>query len=475
MVIRGDPWPNPERDPRRSVAPALDVHGVATDDTPRVPPKTGDAPALRRELGRWDLTAIGINQVIGGAVFLMPALVAAQVGQWSWVLVALVGLASMTIALSFAEAGSRFEGTGGPYLYTRAAFGRFLGFEAGWMLWFTRTASWASVVNGLMEALAFYWPALHGGPARATLITTITVAITVLNVRGIRQSAWVIDALTIGKVLPLLFFCLAGLWFVTPSRLVPGGDLTAGGIAAAAIYLVFTFGGYEVVPVPGGETRNPRRDIPFALVMTLAFVTLIFTLAQVVAMGTLPDLPASKTPLADSALLFAGATGALLMTAGAAISMTGNNVGQAVTGSRHLFALAEQRDIPGLLARIHPVYRTPWTAIVATSAVALALALTGSFATLAAGSAVSRLVVYIATCASVVAFRRASFAGRVPPALFTIPGGALLPVTGIVVAVAILAGATWQGHPGIRIGAIALVAGAVLYLLAADRTADTRR
>jgi APA family basic amino acid/polyamine antiporter len=423
------------------------------------------APALRRELGRWDLTAIGVNQVIGGAVFLMPALVAAQVGRWSWVLVALVGLASMTIALSFAEAGSRFEGTGGPYLYARSAFGRFVGFEVGWMLWFTRAASWASVVNGLMDALAFYWAALAAGPARPVTITVLTLAITGLNMRGIRQSALVIDALTIGKLVPLVFFCLVGLWFVTPARVLPAGDMTAGSIGAAAVYLIFTFGGYEVVPVPGGETKDPRRDIPFALIMTIALVTLIFTLAQIVALGILPDLPASKTPLADAALLFAGAAGALLMTAGAAISMTGNNVGQAVAGSRHLFALAEQGDIPPVLARIHPVYRTPWTSILATSAVALTLALTGSFATLAAGSAVSRLVVYLGTCAAVLAFRRPPLAAQVPPALFTAPGGSALPLTGIVVAVAILTAATWQGHPGIRIGAIALVAGAVLYVL----------
>jgi basic amino acid/polyamine antiporter, APA family len=421
--------------------------------------------ALRRELGRWDLTAIGINQVIGGAVFLMPALVAAHVGRWSWVLVGLVGLASLTIALSFAEAGSRFEGTGGPYLYARSAFGRFVGFEVGWMLWFTRAASWASVVNGLMDALAFYWPVLAAGAARSGLIVTITLAITGLNVRGIRQSAWTIDVLTIGKLVPLLFFCLVGIWFITPSRVVPGGEIAAGGIGAAAVYLIFTFGGYEVVPVPGGETKDPRRDIPFALIMTIVLVTLIFTLAQIVALGMLSDLPRSKTPLADSALLFAGGAGAFLMTAGAAISMTGNNVGQAVAGSRHLFALAEQRDIPEILARIHPVYRTPWISILVTSGVALAMALSGSFATLAAGSAVSRLVVYVGTCAAVLAFRRPSFEGRVPPALFTAPWGPVLPVTGIVVAVAILAGAAWQGHPGIRIGAIALVAGAVLYLL----------
>src|SRR4029434_10208822 len=102
-------------------------------------------PTLRRELGRWDLTAIGINQVIGGAVFAQPAVLAAHVGAWSPGMVGAVGVASMLIALSFAEVGSRFEGTGGPYLYTRAAFGRFAAFEVGWMLWFTRAASWAAV------------------------------------------------------------------------------------------------------------------------------------------------------------------------------------------------------------------------------------------------------------------------------------------------------------------------------------------
>ena len=229
--------------------------------------------------------------------------------------------------------------------------------------------------------------------------------------------------LTIGKLLPLLFFCFVGIWFITPSRVVPGGEIAAGGIGAAAVYLIFTFGGYEVVPVPGGETKDPRRDIPFALITTIVLVTVIFTLAQVVSLGTLADLPASKTPLADSALLFAGAAGALLLTAGAAISMTGNNVGQAVAGSRHLFALAEQRDIPEVLARIHPVYRTPWISIIATTGVALAMALSGLFATLAAGSAVSRLVVYIGTCGAVARFPPAVVRRPCPPRAVHRPRG----------------------------------------------------
>ena len=116
---------------------------------------TPSTERLRRALGKWDLTAIGVNQVIGGSVFLMPALLATQIGGWSVIAVALVGVLAMLIALNFAEAGSRFDGTGGAYLYTRAAFGRFASFEVGWMMWVTRVTSWASVVNRLTDACGY--------------------------------------------------------------------------------------------------------------------------------------------------------------------------------------------------------------------------------------------------------------------------------------------------------------------------------
>src|SRR5688500_12126137 len=134
-----------------------------------------DAPALRRELGRWDLTAIGVNQVIGSAIFLLPADVARYIGPWGPAAFLAVGLASLLIALCFAEVGSRFDRTGGPYLPARAAYGRFIGFEIGWMMWFTRVSSQASVINGLALALAFYWPSLAAGWERPLLITVVTI------------------------------------------------------------------------------------------------------------------------------------------------------------------------------------------------------------------------------------------------------------------------------------------------------------
>jgi APA family basic amino acid/polyamine antiporter len=416
--------------------------------------------ALRRELGRWDLTAIGINQVIGGAVFALPAGLFAAAGAWSPWMVAAVGVASMLIALSFAEVGSRFDGTGGPYLYTRAAFGRFSAFEVGWMMWFTRAASWASVINVLVSSLGFYWPAITTGGMRTAFLTTIIGIIAAINIRGIRQSSFVVNLFTIGKLLPLVVFVLAGVFFVEWHRLGAAAPLTLADVSSSGLLLIFAFGGYEVIPVPAGEAKDPRRAVPFALIMTIAIVTVILILAQIVCIGTLPGLASSKTPLADSAALFLGAAGAAMITLGAVFSTSGNNMGQALSGSRNLYALAEQGDLPPFFGHVHERFRTPVNAILITSIVALALAVSGTFQTMAAASAISRLLVYVATCASVLRLRSPRFDGVVKPATFVVPFGPVIPSLAIVIALAILGGAT---KVQLVTGVAALVAGAVLY------------
>lgn len=412
---------------------------------------------LKRELTRWDLTALGVNQVLGGAVFLMPALVAAQLGNWSVIAVGAVGVLAMCVALCFAEAGSRFDGTGGAMLYVQGAFGRFAGFEVGWMLWIVRTTSWASVVNGLADSLAYYWPTLASGAVRASLITGLIVVLMAINIRGIKQSAWTVNALTIGKLVPLALFIIIGLPYVSWGSLAPAEPLLSHDLAAPLLYLIFAYGGYEVVPVPAGEARDPKREVPFAMIMTIVVAGLVMTLAQIVAVGTLPDVASSKTPLADAAVLFMGAGGALLLTVGATVSTTGQNMGSALSGSRNLYGLAEQGDLPAVFGRLHPVYRTPVVAIVLTSVLTLALALSGSFASMAAVSAVARLVVYVGTAAAVLALRRQG------PAGFTIPGGPVVPVLALVICVGILSGAT---AAQLRAGLLALAVGGALYGLA---------
>ena len=418
---------------------------------------------LKRALGRWDLTAIGVNQVIGSAIFLLPADVARLVGPWGPLAFLAVGLLSLSIALCFAEAGSRFEKTGGPYLPARAAFGRFIGFEVGWMMWFTRVASQASVANALTIALAFYWPPLATGLPRAALLTALTIAVMWINVIGVKQSSWVVNGLTIGKLTPLAIFMIVGVWYIDPSHLTSLPAVTQKDASAAAILLIFAYGGYEVTGVLAGEAENPRRDVPFAFVAGLIIVALVMSLTSVVATGVLPDIAASKTPLADGAQIFLGAGGALMIAIGSAVSMTGNNMGQILNGSRTLFALAENRDLPQWFAYVHPRFRTPSNAIYFTAVVAITLALTGSFVTLAAVSAIARLVMYLAVCISTLVLRRQTPAGDVSAAQFTVPLGPVIPIVASMVALGILAGAT---NAQLTSGAAALAAGAVLFVIA---------
>jgi amino acid transporter len=419
--------------------------------------------SLRRLLGRWDLTAIGINQVIGGAVFIVPAEIAFRLGPWSPLAVLLVGLSSILVGLCFAEVGSRFETTGGVYLYTKAAFGRFAGVEVAWMHWFTRVSGLASLSNGIAITLSPFWPGVAVGRGRILLITVMILGLMFVNLIGIRQSANLVNALTFAKLVPLVGFLLVAVWFIHPSYYPTLSGTGRENVVAATLLLVFTFGGFEVIGVPAGEAKAPRRDVPRALMTTVGGVTLLLTLIQVLLMFTLPDLAHSQTPIADAMRAIVGPPGAFVVAAGAVFSMVGTNAGQILSGSRTLFALAENGELPAFLGRVHPQFRTPFNAIIATAAVALVLALSGSFVKMAAISAVARLAAYAATAAATLAFRRQDRTNRIPAAMFRIPGGSAVPILALATSLVILVDATPEQ---LGEGAIALAAGALLFALA---------
>jgi amino acid transporter len=295
------------------------------------------------------------------------------------------------------------------------------------------------------------------------LITLVTVVLAWINVRGIKQASWVVNVLTIGKLTPLVLFIIAGIWFIDTSRFAAMPPVTMAQAGTAALLLIFAYGGYEVTGIPAGESSNPRRDVPFAFVTTILTVAVVMTLTSLVATGLLADVAATRTPLADGAAIVLGAVGALIVSVGAAVSMTGNNMGQVLTGSRTIFALAENGDLPRWFARLHPRYLTPSNATIFSAAVALVLALTGSFVQLAAVSAVARLVMYLAVTTATLVLRHRPPTAEMRPAEFTTPLGPVVPVLASLVALGILAGATPQQ---LLSGAAALAGGAVLYLIA---------
>jgi amino acid transporter len=228
----------------------------------REPPfrRSSSSPvSLRREIGRWDLTALGINQVIGGAIFLIPASIAAEIGTWSPIGFVLAGFAMLLIALCYAETASRFPVTGGAYIYARAAFGNLIGFEVGWMQWFVRVSSQAAIVSGIASALASSWPHAAERWGSALLVSTITLFIGYWHTKGIRQSAWAINFFTVGKLIPLLVLIAGGLFLADWRSIGPLPAISQKQAITAGLLLVFAYGGFESVAVIAGETTFARR------------------------------------------------------------------------------------------------------------------------------------------------------------------------------------------------------------------------
>lgn len=431
-------------------------------EAPRTDPKTG----LLRVVSRWEIVALSVNDVIGSGVYLILPVAAAQLlGPASvWAILA-AGFAVLLLVLCFAEAASLFDKPGGAIVYTRAAFGDFVGFEVGWMTWIARISSIAGLSVFFARAVGYLWPAAKSGVGQWATIIVPLIVLTWINVLGVKSGARTAVILAWGKVVPLVVFVAVGLFWVDWSRVFPVPRPASENFVKAALLVLFAYAGFENTSAPAGEFKNPKRDVPFALIMQIAIVTAIYTAVQLVAIGTIPNLGGSPTPLADAAAMMMGSFGGLLLTVGAVLSVLGTNNNTILAGPRYLYALAETGKLPAVFARIHPRYRTPHIAIITQTGVALLLVLTGTGEELAVLSAIARLATYIGTAAAVPVLRR-----KMPstPRAIRLPGGPLIPIAALAICMVFLSAAEKKNWIA---AAIALAVGALIYLVRRDKPA----
>ena len=361
---------------------------------------------LERGIGRWDLAAIAINTIIGTGIFILPARVTGLIGDFS--LLAFVACAVIigAIVLCFAEVSSRFDTTGGPYLYAHQAFGPLVGFEVGWLYWVVRVATYAANCNAFLIYLGFFYPSANEGWLRIAIICAVIIPMTVINVIGVRQSALLTNIFTVGKIVPLLLLVAVGVFFIQPANFDFAESPTYTNFSQAVLLLIYAYVGFEAAVIPAGESKNPTRDLPFALFVALGFCTVLFILVQMVAIGTLPGLADSKTPLADAAATFMGPLGAGFIAIGALISILGNLNGGFLAASRLPYAMAENKELPAALGNVHSKFRTPYISIILTALVILVLTIYSTFFTAVTIATVTRLLVYATTCLSLPVFRR---------------------------------------------------------------------
>jgi len=409
-------------------------------------------------MGLLDLTAAGINGVIGAGIFLIPADISRLLGPagiWAYLF---AGFAIALIVLCFAEAASRIQVTGGPYAYTRPVLGRFIGFQVGWMTWLARITGLAALSNGFSTYLGYFWPPAAGSQ-KMIAITLLMAFVTVMNVVGVNYGKTVVNALTISKVLPLALFVIAGFWFVDWRR-YQSTALSAGApLGEATLLLVFALTGWEIIAIPAEEIKEPRRTLPKALLFTICFVTLFYVLIQLVAYGVFPGIENSRTPIASAAERLYGTTAGSGITLAALLSITGTCGGLMLAGPRMLYAFALEGEIPKLFARVHQTFRTPHVSILFTACCALALAYVGNFAQMGRLAAVARLVSYVGVCAALPLLRRRITDPDAPPLL--LPGGWTLPVAAVACSIWLIANMQYQQFV---LGLIAAALGITLYL-----------
>jgi amino acid transporter len=376
--------------------------------------------SLVRAIGRWDLVGLTINMIVGAGIFGLPSKIYVLTGVWSVLAYVICAALITLITLCFAEVGSRFAETGGPYLHARVAFGPFVGFQVGWLLWLARVTASAALCNLLLGYLSFFWPAAASGWTRAIVITVVFGALTTVNLIGVRETAIVNNLFTIAKLTPLLLFVVLGLFFLTPQAFTGPTTPSLNSFSKAVLLLIFAFSGFEMAMVPAGETRNPQRHVAFALLIATAVVALLYVVVQIVCIGTLPSLANSERPLVDASTGFLGATGASIISIGALISMTGTLNCSMLVGPRILFAMAEQGQLPPLLAATHRRFHTPHIAILVSAVVVLVVTLQGTFMSALTISTVVRLMAYISTCVALPVLRLKTDA---PLPRFTAPAG----------------------------------------------------
>jgi APA family basic amino acid/polyamine antiporter len=425
--------------------------------------------SLVRAIGRWSLAALVVNSVIGSGIFGLPSDVARLIGGASAWAVLVAGVAAGVIMACFAEVASQFTQAGGPYLYVRAAFGRLLGIEMGWMLWLVRLAAPAATSNLFVIYCGEFWPQAKEPISRFLILTFLYGLLTLINYRGVRGSTRVSNVFTVAKLVPLFLVVIAGAFYLAAghraSPILPG----AAGVSAwlrAGLLLVFAYGGFETALTPLGEAKNPQRDVAFALFMSLITCTVLYTAIQWVVIGILPDPAHSERPLADVARLALGPGGAAFVSVGALVSVYGYLSANLLGVPRITFALAENGDFPSIFAAIHPRFRTPYVSILAFSVLSWLLALFGSFTWNATLSAVARLLYYGLVCAALPIFRRK----QPGAAMFRLPAGTFFAVLGAGICMVLVAGVNLSGS--LILLATALVALVNWMLVRKKRTGD---
>ncbi|HRP12476.1 MAG TPA: APC family permease, partial [Terricaulis sp.] len=360
---------------------------------------------LKRDIGAIGAAFIALNGIVGAGIFAMPQALVDGAGAASAYLILIFGAAMVFVALVFAELAGRFDGAGGPVLYADAAFGRFAGFQAGWLFFLARAAAIGANTNAFLTYLAVFAPGVDQGAARLAVIGALMALLIAINIAGIKGAVRALNAVTVLKLLPLAVLVVWGLSAYAGSIPAPAAP-TFGQAESVGLLLLYAFVGFEIATITAGETADAKKRVPRALVGTIAAMTLLYFLVQLSYLAIMQGEAPEGAALSAAAQILAGPVGAAAITLAALISIGGNLFAGMITTPRVTYALAEEQSLPRWFGALNARFATPANSILFFGLAVGALAMSGAFVWLAVMSALARMVIYLICTGALVKLRR---------------------------------------------------------------------
>lgn len=392
-----------------------------------------DNDGLKRKIGLWGLVSNNINITVGAGIFLLPVIVARELGTASILAYLICGVMIMLIMMCFAEIGSVITRTGGPYSYIEEAFGKYAGFlTTNIFIFGGAVMSNAAVANGLADTLAYYIPLFEVNWFRILFFFLMFGGFALINVFGVSKAMMMVNFNTIAKLTPLLLIAVLGWIFIEPENLQWEFTPAFSDIGAMSMVLIFAFVGGETALNISGEIKNPGKTIPRGILLSVLGIVILYILIQYTVQGVLGKdmVNYSDAPLAEAAFRMIGPVGAYIVIIGTSFAMFGNLSGMVLNMSRVLFASACDKVIDSpTLAKVHPKYSTPHISIIIYASLGFLFASIGEFKQLALLSGSSYLLIYLGVVLAVIKYR---IKGYTSERKFIMPGGFLIPIVSVI-------------------------------------------
>lgn len=384
---------------------------------------------LVRMIGTGALGLSVVNMVVGAGIFVLPGLVAAELGSASIIAYLVCSVTVALVFLCFAEVGSRVSRSGGAYAYIEEAFGPFAGFIALILFSFGFTILADAAITVIMiESLTVVFPILGESIPRAVFVIALLTFLAAVNVRGVKAGVRLYIINTLIKLVPLLLLLGAGLFMINIEYLSIPEWPSVASIGTSTILLFYAFTGAECALSASGEIKNPAKTVPLGLLFGIGGILVLYVGLQTVAQGVLGPELAKNTdaPLVAVATEVFGEWGGKMLIAAVIISIYATLSGDMLGGPRVIFASALDKNLPSFLGKVHPKYKTPYIAIIFFTIVIAVFALTGTFKYLAVVATGSLLLIYFGVSLAVLLLRRRD--GLPKDGEFKLPLGPVIPL-----------------------------------------------